>query len=90
MTKQEARIILLEKELIQSYHTITFLDQCLKGEAKYAYPEMTVGRLRTIARLVGPIKRGCIHSNFHADCQECIDLLAWRSRVYEAQECLQN
>jgi hypothetical protein len=87
MTKEEAKIVLLEQELVQAYHTISFLHNCLTHKASYGYPEQTLKRLEDIKELVN-IPKGCAHGGPTLGCKSCTDsLVRWRVRK-EAQEVL--
>ena len=73
MTTEEAKIILLEAQLRQAYHTITFLHGCLTSDGyKYSYPEQTLHRLKGIEKLLDIINLGsnqyCFHSGHNEDC----------------------
>jgi hypothetical protein len=87
MTREEARIFLLEKALIQSHHTIKFLHGCLIDPIghKYAYPDQTMDRLKAIEELV-TIPSGCCHSMTKPECPSCIESVrssAFRSKALE-------
>jgi hypothetical protein len=71
MTKDEARIILLEAALRQAQHTVRFLHECLSGDGYiYRYPAQTLARLKTWAELVPPHEM-CAHSGHHPGCVSC-------------------
>lgn len=90
MNKNEAKTILLEVELVQAFHMISFLHSCLTRDGyKYAYPEHTEQQLERIARMVA-IPEGCIHSVTTKGCDRCVEGNAFRSRVYEAEAVLKN
>lgn len=74
MTKDQAKIVLLEQALEQSIHTIEFLDGCLRHpiEYKYAYPEETQRELTEFKKLVF-VKPTCIHSMNVPNCESCQD-----------------
>ena len=90
MTKDEARIFILEQALIQSYHTISFMHGCLTSDGyKYAYPDQTIDRLNAIEKLVD-ITYGCPHSARKMDCDECRKAIERNRKFHEAQEVLSN
>jgi hypothetical protein len=72
MTKDEARIVLLEQALFQAISTIEFLDGCLlyPKRYRYSYPKQTQDRLREFEKLVKP-KEFCVHSMTVPDCPGC-------------------
>lgn len=98
MTPEEARILILEDALIQSYHTIDFLHNCLVNPSdptktgfrgySYEYPEQTISRLENIEKIV-KIPIGCYHSRFEASCQSCVNALESRRQLNEAKKVLQ-
>jgi hypothetical protein len=68
MTLEEARTVLLERELDQAAHTISFLHGCLTDDRyQYAYPEQTALHLKRIRALV-PEGRLCVHSCMTDGC----------------------
>lgn len=90
MTKDEARIVLLEKELTQAHHTISFLHGCLtypssehrSGGYSYGYPEQTLSHLSDIEKLVNPDHGMCMHSIHQDDCEHCQNRLErWRKEA---------
>jgi len=91
MTKDEARIFLLEEALIQSRHTIHFLHMCLTPGAgySYGYPEQTLQRLEAIDALV-TIPKGCYHSGPRPgrECASCEETLNRHIKRTEANEVL--
>lgn len=89
MTKEEARIFLLEEALIQSRHTIYFLHMCLTPGAgySYGYPEQTLQRLAAIDALV-EIPKGCAHSRTVENCEGCTDRNNRFMKRHEAKEAL--
>ena len=95
MTKDEARIILLEDALRQAQHTVAFLHGCLtqpdngemKGGYRYAYPEHTQRRLEEWAKLAPPLP-SCFHSGQHLNCESCIAHGATRYYMREAKSVL--
>jgi len=74
MTKEEARIVLLEQALSQAICTIRFLDGCLRepGMYKYGYPDQTERHLDEMLELVGEPQL-CFHSMDVLDCPSCQD-----------------
>lgn len=83
MTYEEARIILLEAELVQAQHTCRFLHDCLislppqpeeippaSGGFRYAYPEQTLARLDKWEALA-PLPPACYHSMTKENCPSC-------------------
>jgi hypothetical protein len=90
MTVDEARIILLEDELIQAHHTIDFLDKCARqvGNYKYGYPEQTARHLEDIRALV-EIPEGCHHSRHHSECASCVDRARRHELIAVAKELIQ-
>ena len=88
MTTDEARLILMEDALVQSYHTISFLHGCLTSPGfSYDYPEQTLQRLKRITDLVG-IPKTCFHSRKHDECESCRESVERRSKVSQAQSVL--
>ena len=71
MTPDQARIVLLEQDLTQALHTIVFLRDCLKGNAKHMYPEHTELLIEHLRRVV-PKRDPCGHSAFNQGCSGCI------------------
>lgn len=72
MTPEEARTVLLERELDQAAHTISFLHGCLTDDGyQYAYPEQTARHLERIRALV-PEGRLCVHSVMTEGCAACV------------------
>lgn len=87
-TLDDARIVLLEAELIQAYHTISFLHGCLTSDGyKYMYPEQTIQRLKAIEDLVD-ITSGCYHSKFKGNCPTCVAQMNREIKVNRAKEIL--
>lgn len=84
MTRDEARIVLLEDALDQARSAIEFMDGCLTEPNLYLYehPEQTVRKVNEIGKLV-PRRRTCIHSRLHEGCLACLCL--GRRRELHAQ-----
>lgn len=93
MTRDEARIFLLEEALIQSRHTIYFLHMCLTPGSgySYTYPEQTLQQLAAIDALVD-IPKGCAHGGPRPgrECAACEDTLNRHIKRIEANEVLKN
>ena len=89
MTKDEARIVILEDLLESSRNTIVFLDRCLNGEASYGYPEFTTELVDKINDIIGQ-KFYCPHSNYHAGCKGCQWHKSWMIKYLEAKGVLKN
>ena len=95
MTKEEARIIILEDALRQAQWTVEFLHGCLvypdngemKGGYEYAYPEQTLDRLQEWRKLV-PLPKLCNHSYNEIGCESCKNREEERTRLYEAKKVL--
>jgi len=88
MTHEEARIVLLEAAMIQSYHTISFLHGCLTSPGfSYDYPEQTSERLKRITDLV-KIPKSCFHSRKHEGCEACVASIDRQQKVSQARACL--
>ena len=100
MTPPEARIVLLEDALVDSYNLIDFLHNCLvnpstgtmgqpdfKGGYSYGYPDQTIKRLEKIRQLVD-IPSYCHHSGHNEDCESCQRLKIYRHRLAEAKQTL--
>lgn len=86
MTREEARIVLLEAALIQSAHTIEFMHGCLTDDSyHYSYPDQTEQRLEAIRKLVA-IPESCFHSRMQPEtCERCARSLERRSLRIEAE-----
>ncbi len=68
----EARAFFADHELVEAHHAISFLRDCLKGEASHSYPEQTEQELRNIEALV-ELPEGCFHAvHNHDDCTSCV------------------
>lgn len=91
MTKEEAKIIVLENALLQAYNSIEFLHKCLihKERYSYDYPEKTHNQLIEIEKLI-EISHGCFHSKFHEDCLDCNNSLEKFKKLEEAKRCLES
>jgi hypothetical protein len=88
MTREEARIVLLERELDEAVHTIEFLHGCLTGEGfTYAYPEHTAQTIERMRAFV-PGRPMCIHSVTTADCDSCVDRNRHFALWAEAEQAL--
>ena len=87
MNKDEAKIVLLEDSLEQSYYTIRFLHECLTNEATYGYPVQTLDRLEKIAVLIN-LHEYCYHSFYNKGCPGCEEHLAWSKQKNEARKVL--
>ena len=78
MTKQEARIIMLEDALRQAQDTVEFLHECLThptGGYSYKYPEHTLQYLeewkKLALRVSDRLGKKCYHSMNKLDCECC-------------------
>lgn len=76
MTKEEARIIILEDALRQAQNTVEFLHGCLTCENySYDYPESTIRRLekwkKLAPRICDVLNKKCYHSRSEEDCKSC-------------------
>lgn len=80
-TEWEARAFFLEHELVQAYHTISFLRDCIYSlehpehlpPSHHAYPEQVERHLRDIEALVEVPMGGCGHAHHnHPDCPSCV------------------
>lgn len=82
MTKDQARIVLLEQALAQAISTIEFLDGCLLSpNYHYSYPEQTQDRLREFLALVPQSSNFCVHSGFVPNCSSCQKRISnWNKR----------
>lgn len=91
MTKEEAKIILLEQELVQAYHTINFMHGCLINPTgyKYSYPNQTTKELNEIKKLVN-IPRGCPHSLTSPTCESCQERNKRHQERTDALKLLEN
>jgi hypothetical protein len=102
MTLEEARIVVLEDVLIQAYHLIEFLHNCLINPSKgtmgqpdfqggyyYGHPEQTAQYLDDIEKLVKIIPM-CHHScpGRGQDCQICDHIYEYHVRLAEASAVL--
>ncbi len=88
MTKEEAKIILLEQALFQAILTIEFLDSCLLSpNFYYSHPEQTQDLLKEFKKLVKK-KELCIHSEFVPDCKSCNQRIEERNKREEALKIL--
>ena len=97
MTREEARIVLLEDALEQAQNTVSFMHGCLTDPAddtregfqgySYAYPEQTLSHLAEWAALV-PVRHYCVHSRHDPDCESCQAHIAKMKRLYEARAVL--
>ena len=85
MTKDEAKIVLLENLLQKTYHTIDFLDQCLAGEATYTYPEQTKQTLSSISNMI-TLLEACPHSVHHTECEACRQHAIYYAKLIDAKE----
>ena len=85
MTKEEARIVVLEDALGEAYHKIQFMHGCLTdpNNYRYAYPQMTENQLHEIEWLIDP-PFTCPHSVFSPDCYACKDREKRRQLLTEA------
>jgi len=95
MTKEEARLILLEHAVEQSQNTIDFMHQCLmdigstrNGKHVYTYPGHTTEFLKELCELVPPKKEICFHSMTVPGCKSCEHGSKWRKDRYEARKTL--
>lgn len=72
MTKDEARIVLLEQALVQAQHTVEFLHSCLTlpEHYKYSYPDQTTREMGEWKKLVPPPEM-CVHSGHQDGCKGC-------------------
>lgn len=91
MTNEEAKIIILEEELIQSYHTIYFLHGCLVDTEdkdpeghRYDYPIQTLKHLDDIKNIVD-IPKGCCHSYINENCESCKKNHERRIKLFSAR-----
>ncbi|RJQ27064.1 hypothetical protein C4577_01960 [Candidatus Parcubacteria bacterium] len=97
MTKEEARIILLEDALRQAQHTVEFLHNCLlypsdhhmNGGYNYAYPEQTLKHLEDWNKLA-PKEIFCNHSRYEESCKSCVDRVNEYKRLIEAKEIIDD
>ena len=72
MTKEKAKIILLEQSLDDAIHTIEFLEKCilLPDNYVYTFPEQTQMKLKEYRTLVN-YKEICFHSIDNVNCKGC-------------------
>lgn len=73
MTRDEAKIVLLEDALRQAQHTVEFMHGCLTEPERYSYmyPDMTLREVERWAKLAPPFKF-CVHSKMRTqDCEAC-------------------
>jgi len=89
MTKEEARIILLEQIVIQAQGTVHFLHGCLTdpNNYKYSYPDQTMKRLQEWNKVV-PSPSFCYHSVFVRSCAACQEAKINRKAIVEAKALL--
>ena len=90
MTKDEARIVLLEDALEQARNTIQFMHGCLTHpQYHYAYPEHTEQMVERINALV-PERKYCIHSGLrnNEDCESCVQRVTRAILRHEAEQTL--
>ncbi len=89
MTKEEAKIVILEDELVQAIHMIEFLDNCLLHPEgwKYAYPEQTERQLERLHTIVH-VPAGCYHSGHEENCSACKEIRAIQDKVHKAKKVL--
>lgn len=96
MTREEARILVLEYALSEACATIEFLHNCLtKPHATdkhsgyvYRYPYQTVTQLGRLRPLLPPAPPTCVHSNSDPDCASCQWHTQHTARLVEAQRIL--
>lgn len=88
MSREQARIIILEAELAQAYHTVSFLHSCLTEEGySYGYPEQTIERLAKWKKMIR-IRPGCIHSHTEPGCKSCKERDEFFMKLFDAKEVL--
>ena len=89
MTKEEARIVLLEQAVMQAQNTIEFLVGCITepGMYRYGYPKQTEQFLEELGKLV-PRPKMCPHSGFKEGCEGCENTKKWHSDRRKALEVL--
>jgi hypothetical protein len=90
VTRDEARIVLLEQALEQAQNTVSFLHGCLTDPGyKYAYPEQTQRNLDEWAALV-PRRPYCVHSFTVEGCESCAARVEGFERRAEAITVLEE
>ena len=88
MTKDQAKIILLENALNEAQNTVEFLHGCLtSSNYSYNYPAQTLSNLKNWYELV-PKSKGCVHSFDRLDCPECQDRKGRSKQLTEARKIL--
>jgi hypothetical protein len=89
VTREEARIVLLEAVLDQAVHLIEFLHGCLTSDDiyEYAYPEQTLAKVASARELV-PERPVCVHGRRDPGCASCVFHVAERGRQAEARAVL--
>lgn len=91
MTKDKARIVLLEDALEQARNTIQFMHGCLTHPPQYyyAYPEHTEQMVEQINALV-PERKYCMHSALrnNEDCESCAQRIERHTLRHEAEQIL--
>lgn len=91
MTKEEAKIVLLQHALQDAQHLVSFLHGCLTlPNYKYAYPESTARRLEEWGKLAPIDGTGCHHSMTKPDCPSCVAGQKMRQEHMEALKVLEN
>lgn len=94
MTKEEARIVLLEDSLIQAQFVVEFLHNCLinsveeGGIYKYINPERTEEFLSYWGKIVGEKREPCFHSMNDVSCEACKERVKYVKRLTEAKKVL--
>lgn len=94
MTKDEARIVVLEDALRQAQYIIEFLHNCLvnpdNGEMKGGYSyESTLKFLKELNELC-PVGLSCFDSSFDEDCPSCQFNYLNAVKLNKAHEVLVN
>jgi len=90
MTKEEAKIFILESAIEECHHTISFLHGCLTDSGfTYAYPDQTTSTLEYLEKLV-PFKKLCFHSYDHGGCEACKERVEFFTKRAEALKVLEE
>lgn len=99
MTREKARIVILEYEFQQARRLVEFLHNCLvhpdnnemKGGCSYEYPEETIRRLEEWELLCpNSDLKSCHHSKNDDNCESCRQRYQQRKLVQEAKEVLES
>lgn len=88
MTRQEARMILLEDALEHAVGQVEFLHGCLTDPEgyNYLYPWMSDNIIKEARKLVSSAHAPCVHSRITKGCESCIDGQIRRTRHQLALE----